>query len=116
LTLCLLCCGGIAWDAVVDSGSSWGIVINQSTAARLGYAQDGMSMGSGLILSGVGGNVRADQVDARTIQVPGATLCGEAHREATLYVMPGPGRVGSRFWQGARLTLDFPGNVLWLER
>ncbi len=108
--------GGIEWDAVVDSGSSWGIVIDQSTAARLGHAHDGMSMGSGLILSGVGGSVRADQAGARTIQVPAATLCGETHPGATLYVMPGPKRVGSRFWQGARLTVDFRSNALWLER
>lgn len=108
--------GGIAWDAVVDSGSSWGIVIDQSTAARLGHARGGMSMGRNLILSGVGGSVRADQAGARTIQVPSATLCGETHPGATLYVMPGPQRIGSRFWQGARVTVDFRGNALWLER
>lgn len=50
--------GGLSWDAVVDSGSTWGIVIDQSTAARLGHAHDGMGMGEGLILSGVGGSVR----------------------------------------------------------
>lgn len=108
--------GGISWDAVVDSGSTWGIVINQSTAARLGHAHDGVGMGRGLILSGVGGSVQADQVGARTIQVPAATLCGETHPGATLYVMPGPMRIGSRFWQGTRLTVDFRGNALWLER
>jgi predicted aspartyl protease len=109
-------CGGLVWDAVVDSGSSWGIVIDQSTAARLGHAHDGMGMGEGLILSGVGGSVRADKAGARTFQVPAATLCGETHRGATLFVMPGPKRIGSRFWQGTRLTLDFRGNALWLER
>jgi hypothetical protein len=30
--------------------------------------------------------------------------------------MPGPKRIGSRFWQGARMTVDFRGNALWLER
>jgi len=108
--------GGVAWDAVVDSGSSWGIVIDQSTAARLGHANDGIGMGHDLILTGVGGSVRADQVGARTIQVPATTLCGETHPGTILYVMPGPRRVGSRFWQGTRLTLDFRGNALWLER
>ena len=108
--------GGISWDAVVDSGSTWGIVIDQSTAARLGHARGGMGMGEGLILSGVGGSVRAEDVGARTIQVPAATLCGETHPGATLYVMPGPKRVGSRFWQGTRLTVDFRSNALWLER
>ena len=108
--------GGIAWDAVVDSGSSWGIVIDQSTAARLGHANEGMGMGHDLVLTGVGGSVRADQVGARTIQVPATTLCGETHPGTVLYVMPGPKRVGSRFWQGTRLTLDFRGNALWLER
>lgn len=108
--------GGVSWDAVVDSGSTWGIVIDQSTAARLGHAHDGMRMGNDLILSGVGGSVRADQAGARTIQVPAVTLCGETYEGAVLYVMPGPKRIGSRFWQGTRLTLDFRGNALWLER
>ena len=107
--------GGIAWDAVVDSGSTWGIVIDQKTAALLGHAHDGLGM-RGVILSGVGGSVRADQAGARTIQVPVATLCGETHPGATMYVMPGPPRVGSRFWQGSRLTVDFRGDALWLER
>ena len=108
--------GGVAWDAVVDSGSSWGIVIDQSLAVRLGHANDGLGMGHDLILTGVVGSVRADQVGARTIQVPATTLCGETHPGTILYVMPGPRRVGSRFWQGTRLTLDFRGNALWLER
>jgi predicted aspartyl protease len=108
--------GGIAWDAVVDSGSSWGIVINQNTAARLGHAHGGMSMGRDLMLSGVGGSIRADKAGARTIQVPATTLCGETHEGSTLFVMPGPQRIGSRFWQGTRLTVDFRGNALWLER
>jgi hypothetical protein len=30
--------------------------------------------------------------------------------------MPGPKRIGSRFWHGSRLTLDFRTNTLWLER
>ncbi len=108
--------GRVSWDAVVDSGSTWGIVIDQSTAARLGHAHDGIGMGEGLILSGVGGSVRADQVGARTIQVPATTLCGETYPGATLYVMPGPKRIGSRFWQGTRLTVDFRRGALWLER
>ena len=99
----------------MDSGSTWGIVINQNTAARLGHANDGMGMG-GVILSGVGGSVRADQAGARVIQVPATTLCGETHPQTSLYVMPGPMRVGSQFWQGTRLTVDFRGNALWLER
>lgn len=108
--------GGIAWDAVVDTGSSWGIVIDQSTAARLGHARDGVGLGRGLILSGVGGSVSADQAGARVIEVPSATLCGENHVGAALYVMPGPKRIGSRFWEGTRLTLDFRSGSLWLER
>lgn len=107
---------GIAWDAVVDTGSSCGIVVDQSTAARLGYAHGGVGLGRGLILSGVGGSVSAGKAGARVIQVPSAALCGENHVGAALYVMPGPKRVGSRFWEGSRLTLDFRSGSLWLER
>lgn len=108
--------GGLSWDAVVDTGSSWGIVIDQSTAAKLGQAQGGLGMGRGMMLSGVGGSVRADQAGARIIRGPAATLCGQTFDSPQLYVMPGPKRIGSRFWHGSRLTLDFRTGTLWLER
>lgn len=108
--------GGMAWDAVVDTGSSWGIVIDQSTAARLGQARGGLGMGDHLILSGVGGSMRASQAGARIIRGPDVALCGETHPGAQLYVMPGPKRIGCRFWEGTRMTLDFRTNSLWLER
>jgi hypothetical protein len=108
--------GGLAWDAVVDTGSSWGVVIDQTTAARLGQARGGQGLGPGLLLSGVGGSVRADRAGARIIRVPEVSLCGQSYRGAELYVMPGPMRIGSRFWHGTRMTLDFSTNTLWVER
>lgn len=108
--------GGLSWDAVVDTGSSWGIVIDQSTAARLGQARGGLGMGPGLMLSGVGGSVRADDAGARIIRGPAISLCGQTYADPQLYVMPGPKRIGSRFWHGSRLTLDFRTGTLWLER
>ncbi|MBE2284163.1 MAG: clan AA aspartic protease [Prosthecobacter sp.] len=109
--------GGDSWDAVVDTGSSWGIVIDQDTASRLGHARGGFSMGEGLILSGVGGSVSADKAGARVVRgTGGVSLCGETHAAAAFYVMPGPKRVGSRYWAGSRLTLDFVTKTLWLER
>jgi predicted aspartyl protease len=109
--------GGISWDAIVDTGSCWGIVIDQDTAARLGHAYDGQRMGDDVILSGVGGSVGAGQAGARVLQLSNAYLCGEPRNEnTTAYVMPGPKRVGSLYWQGTRLTVDFRSNVLWLER
>ncbi len=108
--------GGISWDAVVDTGSSWGIVIDQSTAAQLGQARGGLDMGRGLMLSGVGGSVRADQAGARIIRGPAISLCGQTYADPQLYVMPGPKRIGSRFWHGGRMTLDFRTGTLWLER
>ena len=107
---------GLSWDAIIDTGSSWGIVIDQSTAARLGQARGGLGMGPGLMLSGVGGSVRADQAGARIIRGPDVSLCGHTYADPQLYVMPGPKRIGSRFWHGSRLTLDFRTNTLWLER
>ena len=108
--------GGLTWDAVIDTGSSWGIVINQATAARLGHAGGGRGMGAGLVLSGVGGNVSADRAGARIIRVPNASLCGQTYYNPEVYVMPGPMRIGSRFWQNYRMTLDFRTSTLWLER
>jgi len=108
--------GGISWDAVVDTGSSWGIVVDQATATRLGQPQGGVPLGPGMLLSGVGGSVRADEANARTIIAPEVSLCGQSFNGAKLYVMPGPNRIGSRFWHGCRMTLDFRTSMLWLER
>lgn len=109
--------GTHAWDAVVDTGSSWGVVIDQETAAQLGHARGGFSMGDQLMLSGVGGSVRADKAGARVVRsARGVSLCGENHPTAAFYIMPGPKRVGSRFWAGSRVTLDFATRTLWLER
>ncbi|MBL9129652.1 MAG: clan AA aspartic protease [Verrucomicrobiaceae bacterium] len=107
--------GALKWDAVVDTGSSWGIVIDQTTAARLGHAKGGSGLGRNMMLTGVGGSVSADDAGARIIRVPSVTLCGRTAPE-DLYVMPGPKRIGSAYWHGCRLTLDFSTNTLWLQR
>lgn len=107
---------GITWNAVVDTGSTWGIVVDQATATKLGQPHGGMPLGPGMLLSGFGGSVRADEANARIITAPEVSLCGQSFRGAKLYVMPGPNRIGSRFWHGCRLTLDFRTNTLWLER
>jgi hypothetical protein len=111
-----LSAGSLVWEAVVDTGSSWGIVIDQATAARLGQASGGQGLGPGVLLSGVGGSVRADRAGARIIRVPEVSLCGQSYPGAELYVMPGPMRIGSRFWHGTRMTLDFTTSTLWVER
>ena len=107
---------GITWSAVVDTGSTWGIVVDQATATKLGQPHGGMPLGPGMLLSGVGGSVRADEANARIITAPEVSLCGQSFRGAKLYVMPGPNRIGSRFWHGSRMTLDFRTSTLWLER
>lgn len=108
--------GGLTWDAVIDTGSSWGIVIDQATAARLGHSSGGEGLGSSMVLSGVGGAVTAQSAGARIIQAGPVKLCGVALSDADLYVMPGPKRIGSKFWEGSRMTLDFRTNTLWWER
>ena len=108
--------GGLSWDAVVDTGSSWGIVIDQSTAARLGQSSGGAGLGGNMVLSGVGGAVSAQSAGARIIEVSSVELCGVIMSDAEVYVMPGPKRIGSKFWEGTRLTLDFHTSTLWWER
>ncbi|MBE7494989.1 MAG: aspartyl protease family protein [Verrucomicrobiaceae bacterium] len=108
--------GGLSWDAIVDTGSSWGIVIDQLTATHLGHPHDGASLGRNMVLSGVGGSISADDAGARVIRVPAATVGGRTTAHTDMFVMPGPMRIGSRFWHGSRLTLDFRSRTLWLER
>lgn len=107
--------GGIGWDAVVDTGSSWGIVIDQAIATRLGHARDGRGLGRNMVLSGVGGSIAADDAGARVIHVPAVSLGGRTLSNPELFVMPGPNRIGSRFWRGGCMTLDFTTNTLWLQ-
>ena len=108
--------GGQSWDAVVDTGSSWGIVIDQATATRLGQPSGGQGMGSGLVLNSVGGAVSAQSAGARIIEIASVDLCGTRIPNAEVYVMPGPKRIGSKFWHGSRVTLDFRTSTLWWER
>lgn len=108
--------GGLSWDAVVDTGSSWGIVIDQATASKLGQSSGGEGLGGSMVLSGVGGAVSARSAGARIIEVGSVDLCGVTMPTAEVYVMPGPKRIGSKFWEGSRMTLDFRTSTLWWER
>ncbi len=105
--------GGLSWDAVVDTGSSWGIVIDQATAARLGQSSGGAGMGGSMVLSGVGGAVSAQSAGARIIEVGSVNLCGVPLPKTAVYVMPSPKRICSKFWAGTRMTLDFRTSTLW---
>ena len=69
-----------------------------------------------MVLSGVGGAVSAQSAGARIIEVSSVELCGVIMSDAEVYVMPGPKRIGSKFWEGTRLTLDFHTSTLWWER
>lgn len=107
--------GTVTWEAIVDTGSSFGIEIDQKTAQRLGQATGGEVIASDFVMVGVGGAVTAQQAGLRVIKVPELAALGSTFKDARIDVMPGPARIGSFFLQDYRVTFDFRRRVIWLE-
>ena len=107
--------GSVAWDAIVDTGSSFGTEIDQKTAQRLGQGTGGEVVDSDMVMVGVGGAVTPQQAGVRVIKVPELTTLGSTFQDARIDVMPGPARIGGFFLQDYRVTFDFRRRVIWLE-
>lgn len=108
-------CGSVTWDAIVDTGSSFGIEIDQKTAQRLGQGTGGEVVDSDMVMVGVGGAVTPQQAGVRVINVPELTALGSIFKDARIDVMPGPSRIGGFFLQDYRVTFDFRRRLIWLE-
>jgi predicted aspartyl protease len=113
--LARLSAGKVAWDAIVDTGSSFGIEIDQRLARRLGQGSGGQAITGDFILIGVGGTLTPQKAGVRVITVPRARVLGTTFSDAQLEVMPGPPRIGSFFLRQYRVTFDFRRHLLWLE-
>ena len=107
--------GSVSWDAIVDTGSAFGVEIDQKTAQRLGQGTGGEVIASDFVMVGVGGAVTPQQAGVRVIKVPELTTLGSTFQDARIDVMPGPARIGGFFLQDYRVTFDFRRRVIWLE-
>jgi hypothetical protein len=107
--------GKVSWDAIVDTGSCFGVEIDQRLAQRLGQGTGGQAVSGNFVMIGVGGTTTPEKAGVRVITVPRMTTMGSTFSNAQIDVMPGPARIGSFFLQNYRVTFDFRRQLVWLE-
>lgn len=107
--------GRVSWDAIVDSGSSFGVQLDQHTARVLGYKDGGWHVGGNYLITGVGGASTPSQANVRMLEFQALGLFGSYYPFAQVDVMPGPSRIGTYLLEDYRVTLDFEHQVLWVE-
>lgn len=107
--------GRISWEAIVDSGSSFGVQLDQGTATVLGYKDGGWHVGGNYLITGVGGALTPAQAKVRMLEFQALGLFGSYYPFAQVDVMPGPSRIGTYLLEDYRVTLDFEHGVLWVE-
>ncbi len=106
---------GISWNAIVDSGSSFGVQLDQHTARVLGYKDGGWHVGGNYLITGVGGALTPAQAKVRMLEFQALGLFGSQYPFAQVDVMPGPSRLGTYLLEDYRVTLDFEHHILWVE-
>lgn len=107
--------GKVAWEAVVDSGSVFGVQLDQRVAQVLGYKDGGWHVGGNYLITGVGGAQTPDQAKVRVLEFMALGLFGSYYPFAEVDVMPGPSRLGTYLLEDYRVTLDFERKLLWIE-
>jgi predicted aspartyl protease len=106
----------VEWLALIDTGSSFGVEVDQRLAAKLGIDKGAREIRSGLINAAIGGTVDPKSVGVRLAEVDALQGLGPLHRDAEVAISPGTPRVGSYFLKDYRVTFDLRRNLLWLER
>lgn len=107
--------GSVQWDAVVDSGSVFGVQLDRGVATVLGYKDGGWQVGGDYLITGIGGAQTPDEAKVRVLEFPALGLFGSYYPFAEVDVMPGPSRIGTYVLEDYRVTLDFEHGVLWVE-
>ena len=107
--------GKVSWEAIVDTGSCFGVEIDQKLAQRLGYGTGGQAISGNFFLIGVGGTSTPEKAGVRVITVPRMSVLGSTFPKAQIDVMPGAPRIGSYFLQNYRVTFDLRRQLVWLE-
>ncbi len=107
--------GSVQWEAVVDSGSVFGVQLEQTVATVLGYRDGGWQVGGDYLITGIGGAQTPKEAKVRVLEFPALGLFGSYYPFAEVDVMPGPSRIGTYVLEDYRVTLDFEHGVLWVE-
>ncbi|MCB1279380.1 retropepsin-like aspartic protease [Prosthecobacter sp.] len=107
--------GRVSWEAVVDSGSVFGVQLDQRVAQVLGYKNGGWNVGGNYLITGVGGAQTPKDASVRVLEFQALGLFGSYYPFAEVDVMPGPSRLGTYLLEDYRVTLDFERKLLWIE-
>lgn len=107
--------GKISWEAVVDSGSVFGVQLEQGIAQALGYKDGGWHVGGNYLITGVGGAQSPKDAKVRVLEFMALGLFGSYYPFAQVDVMPGPSRLGTYLLEDYRVTLDFEHGLLLVE-
>ncbi|MBB5034559.1 retropepsin-like aspartic protease [Prosthecobacter vanneervenii] len=111
----LLKYGKMSWEAVVDSGSVFGVQLDRRIAEVLGFKNGGWSVGGNYLITGVGGAQTPSEANVRMLEFQALGLFGSYYPFAQVDVMPGPSRLGTYLLEDYRVTLDFEHGALWVE-
>lgn len=108
--------GRISWEAVVDSGSVYGVQIEERIASLLGYQKNGgWHINANYLMTGIGGARTPQEANVRVLEFMALGLFGSYYPFAQVDVMPGPSRLGTYLLEDYRVTLDFEHKTLWVE-
>ena len=108
--------GGVEWLAVVDTGSSFGVEVNEDLARKLRILDGARAIRGGLINAAIGGTVEAREAGVKIARLDALEGLGPVQRDAEVAISPGIPRVGSYFLRDYRVTFDLRRKRLWLER
>ncbi|WP_395749501.1 retropepsin-like aspartic protease [Prosthecobacter sp.] len=111
----LLKYGKMSWEAVVDSGSVFGVQLDRRIAEMLGWKNGGWHVGGNYLITGVGGAQTPREANVRVLEFQALGLFGSYYPFAQVDVMPGPSRLGTYLLEDYRVTLDFEHKLLWVE-
>lgn len=108
-----LSCGGVTWEALVDTGTTAGVTITPQIVRRCGVTSS--LTGTDMSILGVGAASSAGSSRIRRAALPGIHGLGPELQDLTVNVASYSPRVGSQLLSRYRVTLDFQRQRLWLE-
>ncbi|MBX7212299.1 MAG: retropepsin-like domain-containing protein [Verrucomicrobiaceae bacterium] len=108
--------GGIRWLSLVDTGSAFGVEIDESLAAELDVLRTARPVDPGMVNTAIGGMSDVNKAGVKLAMLKKLEGLGPSHQDAEIAISPGGARVGSFFFKDYRLTMDLMRQVFWLER
>lgn len=108
--------GGIRWLSLVDTGSAFGVEIDESLAAELDVLKTARPVDPGMVNTAIGGMSDVNKAGIKLAMLKKLQGLGPEHLGAEIAISPGGARVGSFFFKDYRLTMDLKRQLLWLER